>query len=406
MVAAAFRWNRRTLTGRVRLAPLCFSLVAACTSPSDDEGGATEGSESSEGETGDDRLPDYGVQGPWSVGHRRFVVADTADTDPRDLPLEVWYPSEATVDAPSALVDFAVPESFRSEFAPLVEATPAACAPRSTLAQLDLPMASAPTQGWPLVVFSHCHSCTRFSSLSVAERLASHGFVVVAPDHVGNTLEDELAGQSASVGGEFLTVRANDVVRVLDALEAGSVDADDEVLAALDFARVGMFGHSFGAATTGRVLQDDPRVRSGAAIAAPVQSPLLPGVALEAIEEPMLFLVAREDNSITEIGNNLIRSNYAELGAAAWLIEVEDAGHWSFSNICGVIDAFAPGCGDGERQTAPGESFTYVDNATARDVAAGSVASFFAHTLRGEQDARSQLETPHPSGVASVEAHE
>ena len=40
------------------------------------------------------------------------------------------------------------------------------------------------TASFPLVVFSHHYEGVRFALFSVAERLASLGFVVAAPDHV------------------------------------------------------------------------------------------------------------------------------------------------------------------------------------------------------------------------------
>src|SRR5690606_10996664 len=153
--------------------------------------------ESESSETGDPQPPDYGRAGPYSVGHRQITLPDPNDLDPRALPIEIWYPSEDALVSPTALIDLPAPGPFQVAFAELVDATPEACTPRTTGAQRELALATA-DDGWPLIVFSHCHSCTRFSSRSVTERLASHGFVVLALDHVGNTLEDELAGESAA----------------------------------------------------------------------------------------------------------------------------------------------------------------------------------------------------------------
>jgi len=70
----------------------------------------------------------------------------------------------------------------------------------------------------PAIVFSHCHACTRYDVAEVAERLASHGIVVAAPDHLGNTLWDQRAGTLEPLGEAFLDVRASDVSSVLDRL--------------------------------------------------------------------------------------------------------------------------------------------------------------------------------------------
>ena len=90
-----------------------------------------------------------------------------------------------------------------------------------------------------------------------------------------------------------------------------------------------------------------------------MENPLIPGVKLSEIAEPLLFLVAREDNSITEFGNKLIRDNYAAATNRAWKLEVADAGHWSVSDLDGLIPAFNKGCGPGTRQD-DGSAFEYL----------------------------------------------
>jgi hypothetical protein len=96
---------------------------------------------------------------------------------------------------------------------------------------------------------------------------------------------------------------------------------------------------------------------------------------------PFLFLVAREDNSIGEIGNILIRSEHGSISTPSVRVEVDDAGHWSFSDLAGLVPMFAAGCGEGVRQTAAGESFTYLDATVARDVAADAATAFVAAHL-------------------------
>jgi hypothetical protein len=156
-----------------------------------------------------------------------------------------------------------------------------------------------------------------------------------------------------------------------------------------------MFGHSFGAVTTGAVLQDDPRPRAGVAIAAPVENPILPGVTVAAITEPLMLIVAVEDNSITEFGNMAIRQNFMDTAGPTWKLEFADTGHFAFSDLAGLSDYFAAGCGPGIRQTDQ-TPFEYADPFVVRELTAGRVTAFFALHLLGDDDALAQLEADDP----------
>jgi hypothetical protein len=134
-----------------------------------------------------------------------------------------------------------------------------------------------------------------------------------------------------------------------------------------------------------------------------MENPLLPGVDIAMLDVPLGFLVAVEDNSITELGNSLIRTNFMEAPRATWKLEVADAGHWSVSDVVGVVDGFAAGCGSGERQT-DGQPFTYLDAATGRGVAAAYVTAFFRHTLLGDPGAGAYLATGRPAGTVTVDS--
>ena len=97
---------------------------------------------------------------------------------------------------------------------------------------------------FPLVVFSHGFACYRESYSGLTDHWASHGYVVVQPEHPDSpTSKTRLNAQAA---GSLHYVRISDVTRVRDALFApgevipgltGKIDYDRKVIA----------GHSFGA---------------------------------------------------------------------------------------------------------------------------------------------------------------
>lgn len=345
---------------------------------------------------------DYNAPGPHPVGNARF----TLQAGDRALPVELWYPAD-----PSAAAAAAQGHPIE-EFVP---AGPDRDAMLGYLADLSphgqigtrLQTSSAfeaPPAGagpWPLLVFSHCHNCVRFSAFSTLERLASHGFIVAAPDHVGNTLFD----QQEQVGEEFLVVRVADMTAVLDAvLDPTHPDVPADLRGLADPARVGALGHSFGALTTGRLAQNDPRIKAAFPIAAPLESPLSPDTHMADIHVPLAWILAVEDNSILQIGNNILVDNFNKANPPARLISVADAGHWGFSDICGLVPMFDAGCGEGTRQSKPGEAFTYLDVAVGREIAASYSTAFFDRWLRDNPDADAFLDAPNPAEVVTLES--
>ncbi|MCA9691345.1 MAG: dienelactone hydrolase family protein [Myxococcales bacterium] len=365
--------------------------------------GSETGGETDETDTTGEAPVNYEEPGPHPVGNTRFTLVDPDRG--RTLQVEVWYPADATAADAAAqgqpIEDFVDgPDHQR-----FVDLLPAAADPgtrRQTSSARDA--APAPDGLWPLVAFSHCHGCVRFAKFSVAERLASHGFAVVAPDHQGNTVFDALDDMNAPLNGEFLATRAGDISAVLDAaLDPDAAEVPALVRGRFDPARVGVMGHSYGATTAGLVAQDDPRVLAAMPIAAPIENPLLPGPLLADIHVPVFFVLAVEDNSILELGNNILRNNFKIANSPAWLAEVSDAGHWGFSDICGLIPEFAAGCGEGVRQT-DGAPFTYLDVDVGRGLVGAYATAFFDAHLRGSDEGAAYLEAAHPEGVVTIKA--
>ncbi len=399
--------RRACFDRRCRLASFaCFLLLTTSACGDDDVDVGDSGIDAAAADAGPpDAGPppepraDYFAEGPHPVGNQRFTLED-ADRG-RTLPVEIWYPAD---ESARAAADMGQPLSAFEAEAPRSDTLAGLLAdvPDCVRSQTRSADAPSPAAGpWPLVVFSHCHACTRFDVASVAERLASFGIAVAAPDHEGNTLWDLLAGDVADVGETFLEVRVADVRFVLDAL-LGSDGAVPVALAGrFDADRVGVMGHSFGGSTAGITAARDERVRAGLSITAPLTA-LGGGAPITTIDRPFLFLLAQEDNSIQAVGNELIRNEHRRIPAPAVLVEVADAGHWSFSDYPGLIELFDPGCGMGTRQIG-GDEFTYLDPDVARDVAADVAAAFFAVHLLGDPGGLTPVLLGHPSGQTVVQ---
>jgi predicted dienelactone hydrolase len=307
------------------------------------------------------------------AGHvTRTWVDSTRD---RTLTVEIWYPTTQAPSSPLPPIDTYETGDRQARIQELLTTAPVGCPETSSSATRD----AVPFEGtWPLLAFSHCYGCLRWSSASIASELARQGYVVVAADHNGTTLWDREADTLGDLDDEELLVRAADVRFLLDTLLQGGAEADIPAGLRVDVDRIGVLGHSFGAVTSALVSQEDERIRAFAALAAPAVNPLFASTSIQQLTDPALFLVATEDNSITEFGNQLMRSNFADKPSpgVAWLVEVADAGHWSFSDINGLTPEVTPGCGSANRQTN-GDEFNYLDPLTGRQAATGWTVAFF-----------------------------
>jgi predicted dienelactone hydrolase len=219
----------------------------------------------------------------------------------------------------------------------------------------------------PVVVFSHGNTGIRWQSLFLTETLAAHGYLVVAPDHVNNTLydiDDELRPEVAVQRPQA----------VMDAFEAL---ADDEVLGACVDPEAGyaVMGHSFGGYTTlaitgaqvdteglaeacavdgdpflcgleelvgpGFADLSDARAWAGVPIT-PVGAITFGPEGLSHVQVPTLLIGAERDTATTMEEQILpIHEGLVDDELATFL----GAGHFSFSVMCDLTTA-ANGCED------------------------------------------------------------
>jgi predicted dienelactone hydrolase len=109
---------------------------------------------------------------------------------------------------------------------------------------------------YPVVVISHGAGGWWDANLAQARHLASHGYIVLALEHVGSNIAKMKQGFRAEKNLKAMTRdrdevlgRPNDVRFAIDKAEEWN-RTHDELKGRLDLTRVGMLGHSFGAYTT------------------------------------------------------------------------------------------------------------------------------------------------------------
>ena len=262
--------------------------------------------------------------GPESIGtltvqltdNEREEVYDNNRIGSREFVVQVWYPSQSTgtsapvpwnenweVVAPAISMEMGLPSWFLDHT-------------RFTMSHsTEAPPIASGT--FPVIIYSHGWSGVRTDTLNQIENLASHGYIVIAPDHAyvaaATVLEDgEVVHQNPDVlpdleeGGEeveedayqeaatlLVATQAADLVTILDGLEAGDTGPFASVVENADLNRIGIYGHSTGGGAAIKTCLEDERC--GAVLAMdPSVTPLIPEDLQLTMTQPALYLRSEE----------------------------------------------------------------------------------------------------------------
>jgi predicted dienelactone hydrolase len=278
---------------------------------------------------------------------------------------------------------------------------------------------AAQRPSYPVVLLRAGASLEVANYSTLAEDLASHGYVVVGfdapyrsfavvfPDgRVMTRLPEnnpELCLEKTGADRERCAVRllsawTSDSAFVLDRLqEMNSADAPNKFKGRLDMTRVGIVGHSFGGAAAALFCRDDSRCRAvidldGAPLGNIVQS---------GIDRPFLFLLSdhsRESDPETRQIKADIQSIYNRLPPdSRQVVTIRGANHFTFTDdgallkshfIRGAFRALGKLGIDGDRQLA---------------VTSYCVCTFFDKFLKGQAAAPSKISSARYPEIQSLE---
>ncbi len=240
---------------------------------------------------------------------------------------------------------------------------------------VDIYWSNSATTAKPVVIFSHGLGSTRTDMRYLAEHLASHGYIAVAPEHPGSNaahVNGALAGGSLIKPEEFLQ-RSRDISFVLDELEKLNTTANP-LQGKLATNNVMIIGHSMGGGTAlssaggefqleglkqrcqdnliplslGEGLQcvasglpenryqvGDRRIKRAIAIN-PISSLMFGETGLSKIQIPTLIVAASADKITPAISEQILP--FTQLSASKWLVGMLGATHLSIQDPSTAVD--------------------------------------------------------------------
>jgi pimeloyl-ACP methyl ester carboxylesterase len=219
----------------------------------------------------------------WTDESRDEWFTEENDEDKRKLVLQVWYPTTQTgepypyIDNPDLRI---FPISKQLELPPFLIRH---ITQVKTNSLLNAPIVK--NQNFPLIIFSHGLGGMKVQNSIQCELLASHGFVVVAIDHPydanitifeNNHIADYRSsitylqakkGKNVKLSEEDfwafrlpqLETRKNDILFVMDEIIKYKKNAES-IWKNVNPQKIGVFGHSFGGATTLIAAVEDERI--------------------------------------------------------------------------------------------------------------------------------------------------
>jgi dienelactone hydrolase len=298
--------------------------------------------------------------GPFAVGRAIYDWSDDEGLDTlapapgtkRELLVWIWYPTAA---GQSAAMDDYLPAPMRAAAEPggLLKLVTRDLAKVHGHSTRDSDVSPQP-RSFPVVIMRAGASSEVWNYSTLAEDLASHGYVVVGfdapyrtfevafpdgrvmrrtPENNPELCEEKEQAQQAGCVNKALTAWTTDIAFVLDRLERlNNTDVSGKFTGRLDMTRVGVFGHSFGGATALQFCHDDSRCKAGI----DVDGQPFGSVVREGLHQPFMFLMedhGREsDTESSQIMAN-IQSIYGRLPSdGRAFIEIRGAYHFGFSD--------------------------------------------------------------------------
>jgi dienelactone hydrolase len=345
--------------------------------------------------------------GPYPVGVTSIQFDDASRPDSelgaRPLRTEIWYPA---IDAAKGM-----PKNLFSDF--IMRGTIPGSVDAAnesltfyksgkTLAEFEKGYKNVSVRDaqvrdakWPLIVFSHGSGGTRVGYVFFTEFMASHGYIVMACDHIGNSRYTLVNNKVVAAGGPrgqaSAADRPKDISFLIDMATRMTQGSDSRFAGRIDLEKIGAAGMSYGGWTTEAVVDREKRVKAGVMLA-----PGGPQQDRVNFTTPIFMMIGTEDSTIRAAGNTRNRTYYEASKGPHYLCEIKDAGHYTFTSVDQYNPEYGNGIGHGKRvNTAPDQDVTFLPPDEGHKIVNAYALAFFGTYVRGQQGYQAFLKQNH-----------
>jgi predicted dienelactone hydrolase len=175
----------------------------------------------------------YAARGKHAVGYRVFT---TTGAQQQPLTLRAWYPARRPADKKRPTITYNAPSKWAEQIFPGKEIT-------SVGSALSNGSPERTAKPYPLVVFSHGYAISPIVFSTLVEHYASHGYIVLAPEH-NETFDD----QSLDGFWKALVDRPVDITRTIDYAQQ-LTKPRASFAGMIDMNNIAVVGHSYGGYT-------------------------------------------------------------------------------------------------------------------------------------------------------------
>jgi hypothetical protein len=297
--------------------------------------------------------------GPYSIGTTSFYWVDknrpeTLSPTPggnREIMVQVWYPAQVESGAQLApymeQLNIVGPVLAKQFHLPSFLLSHLGLA--KTHSYLNVPLSPEQTS-YPVLVFSHGWTGVRTQNTYQAENLASHGYIVIAPDHAygagivvfpdGHTVLNNpklLPVDSPSEAEYDRVVRVlgeawvGDLQYVLDQTERlNTGDISSIFNNKLDLSKIGFYGHSTGGGAVIETCSIDPRCKAGLTEDA-WMLPFSRSMLETGLNQPFFFM--QSEKWSTQRNTGLFNTLYSNMKSPEYKLVINGTRHYDFTDI-------------------------------------------------------------------------